>query len=279
MTQPQLIRYNLKDRGRKFTGQDRNFNIKAICDAVNSPECQERVEARDMQGYLGHWPRVRFGMSATEGGIADGKAHAVEAAIVTTHLKAFSDGTIEHRTEFLDTASGQIAAKMFSSKIGGFSSAIDPAAPRFYAFDYVANPNFLANSFRGVALDDAFGGSACLTYDDVFQAEQNEHAQALNSILDSIEAERTSVNAVIERLTEENEQLLSMLARTGMSAGAVLDSAAIRPVSISTAPVQRLQRDRDMFRTCALPAFTAPDGDKHAEHSPLYERTMQRFTR
>jgi len=280
MTQPKLIRYNLKDRGRKFTGKDRNFNIKAICDAVNSPECQERVAARDMQGYLGHWPRVRFGMNATEGGIAEGKTHAVEAAIVTTHLKAFDDGTIEHRTEFLDTASGQIAAKMFASKVGGFSSAIDPSAPCFYAFDYVASPNYLANSFRGVTLDDAIGGGAGdLTYDDVFQAEQNEHVQALNSILDSIEAERTSVNAVIERLTEENEQLLSMLARTGMSAGAVLDSAAIRPLAIPVAPVQRLQRDRDMFRACALPAFTAPDGDKHAGHSPLYERTMQRFTR
>lgn len=279
MPQPQLIRYNLKDRGRKFTGQDRNFNIKAICDAVNSPECQERVAARDMQGYLGHWPRVRFGMSATEGGIAGGKAHAVEAAIVTTHLKAFSDGTIEHRTEFLDTASGQIAAKMFSSKIGGFSSAIDPAAPRFYAFDYVANPNYLANSFRGVALDDAFGGAACLTYDDVFQAEQDEHAQALNSILDSIEAERHGTSAVIERQAEEIEQLLSMLARAGMDAGAVLDSAAVRPLVVSVEPAQRLQRDRNVFRTCRLPGFVAPPSEDPPADDPLYDRMVQRFAR
>lgn len=279
MIQPQLIRYNLKDRGRKFTGKDRNFNIKAICDAVNSPECQERVAARDMQGYLGHWPRIRFGMNATEGGIAEGKTHAVEAAIVTTHLKAFDDGTIEHRTEFLDTASGQIAAKMFASKVGGFSSAIDPSAPCFYAFDYVASPNYLANSFRGVTLDDAFGGGAGdLTYDDVFQAEQNEHVQALNSILDSINAERSTTSAVIDRLTEENEQLLSMLARTGMSAGVVLDSTAIRPLSVSVATADRLQRDKAAFRACALPGFVAPPDKQDAERSPLHERLLNRFT-
>lgn len=278
MVQPQLIRYNLKDRGRKFTGQDRNFNIKAICDAVNSPECQERVEARDMQGYLGHWPRVRFGMSTTEGGIAGGKAYAVEAAIVTTHLKAFGDGTIEHRTEFLDTPSGQIAAKMFASKVGGFSSVIDPSVPRFQALDYVANPNYLANSFRGVALDDAFGGATCLTYDDVFQAEQHERVQALNLILDSIEAERHSTSAVIERQAEEIEQLISMLTRTGVSAGAVLDSAAVRPLVVSVEHAQRLQRDREVFRSeRSLPGFVAPPKDDAPQADPLYARTVQRF--
>ena len=60
--QTPIIRYNLKDRGRSHTGQRRNFNIKAICDAINSPACQETVSARGMIGFYGHLPRVRYSL-------------------------------------------------------------------------------------------------------------------------------------------------------------------------------------------------------------------------
>jgi len=90
--QTPLITYNLKERGRKHRGVERNFNIPKIVAAVNSPACQERVQNRDMIGFYGHWPRVKFGMNPAEGGIADGKAQAVEPALVTTHLVAHSDG-------------------------------------------------------------------------------------------------------------------------------------------------------------------------------------------
>jgi len=278
-----LIRYNLKERGRSHTGQSRNFNIRAIVDAVNSPECQERVAARDMCGYLGHWPRVRFGLEATEGGIADGRVHAVEPAIVTTHLKAFDDGTIEHRTEFLDTASGQIASKMFANKVGGFSSAIDQRRPKFVAFDYVANANYIANSFRGVVLDDAWGGNVGgLTYDDVYAAEQDEKAQAMIALLDGARHERDRANEVIERLSAENEQLLSILAKKGGDPGAVLDAVAVAPIAVSIDPVERMRRDAAAFRNAgSLPQFVEPKGGSAdpSEHMPLYGRLRGMFTR
>ena len=125
LVQPPLIRYNLKDRGRQFRGVERNFDIPAIVAAINSPACQERVKTRGMLGYLGHWVRIRFGLEPPEGGIAQGKAQAVEPAIVTTYLKAYPNGDIEHQTEFLDTDPGRIASRMYDSKVGGFSSAID----------------------------------------------------------------------------------------------------------------------------------------------------------
>lgn len=264
-----LIRYNLKDRGRQHTGQPRNFDIRAIMDAVNSPECQERVAARDMLGYLGHWPRIRFGLDATEGGIADGKVHAVEPAIVTTHLKAFEDGTIEHRTEFLDTASGKIASKMFDSRVGGFSSAINQARPRFIAFDYVANPNFITNSYRGVALDDAMGGNVGpLTYDDVYAAEQAEHADAMLVLLDSINAERATTASIIERLQLENDELLSMLARAkGDDAARVLDSAATLPMPVRGNRAVQLERDSRDFKRAPLPRFVEPKSQSE-DNSP-----------
>jgi hypothetical protein len=274
-----LIRYNLKDRGRQHTGQPRNFNIRAIMDAVNSPECQERVASRDMLGYFGHWPRVRFGMDATEGGISGGKVHAVEPAVVTTHLRAFDDGTIEHRTEFLDTAAGRIAARMFDSKVGGFSSAIDQMKPRFVAFDYVANPNFVGNSYRGVVLDDAINGSLGeLTYDDVYAAEQAEQAQAIITLLDSANAERERANEVIERLSAENEQLLSMLARKGIEPSAVLDAAFVLPIAVSTGAADRIRRDAALFRSVPLPRFVEPQAEE-PENNSLYDRLLGRFTR
>ena len=46
MTTTPTIRYNLKERGRKHMGQERNFNVRAICDAINGPACQERVSTR-----------------------------------------------------------------------------------------------------------------------------------------------------------------------------------------------------------------------------------------
>lgn len=267
------IRYNLKDRGRQHTGQARSFNIRAVCDAINGPACQERVATRGMPGYYGHLPRIRFGMRPAEGGVDGGKYVPVEPAFVTTHLKADYDGNVEHRAEFLDTTSGLLAKKLFDSKMGGFSSAIDAGRPEFFGMDFVLEPNYLGNSHRGIVLDDA----SSMTYDDVAAAEQDENARGMIFLLDSIEAERTLSSAVIDRLTEENEQLLSMLARTGVSAGAVLDSAAVRPLLVSVEAVDRMRRDKAAFDGCVLPGFVAPPDKREPEKSLLHERLLTRF--
>ena len=273
MSTTPTIRYNLKDRGRKHRGQERNFNVKDICDAINGPACQERVSTRGMAGYYGHLPRIRHGMNPMEGVIDGGKYVPVEPAFVTTYLKADYDGNVEHRAEFLDTAAGKLAQKLFDSNMGGFSSAIDTGKPEMFGFDYVIEPNYIGNSFRGVVMDDA-----SMTYDDVMQAETNEQASGMMFMLDSINAERNASNAVIERLTEENEQLLSMLARTGATPAQVLDSASIMPVAISTDTAERRSRDSQMFRAADLPGFVEPKG-KEPEVDPLYGRLMNKFSR
>ncbi len=278
MRETPLIRFNLRDRGRTHSGQPRNYNIRALADAINSPKCQEQVAARDLQGYLGHWPRVRFGLDATEGGLAYGKAHAVEPALVTTHLKAQDDGTVEHRAEFLDTAPGQVAARMWGSRVGGFSAAIDQLMPRFFGFDYVAQPNFIGNSFRGVALDDAIGGNVgALTYDDVYAAEQDEQAQATILLLDSLQAERSAASSTIEHLQGENEQLLAMLANHGIEASA-LDAAPLLPMAVEIDAAERIRRDARAFRAADLPVFVAPV-QEGPEPPGLYQRLMARFVR
>jgi hypothetical protein len=278
-----VIRYNLKDRGRQYTGQRRDFNIRAVCDAINGPACQETVASRGMLGFYGHLPRVRYGMRPVDGGIEAGKYAPVEPAIVTTYLKADYNGNVEHRAEFLDTAAGRLAEKLWGEKVGGFSSAIDDRKPEFYGFDYVGQPNFLNNSFRGVVLDDVTGGGlGNLTYDDIYAAEQEEQAQTLIVLLDSVHVERERTSEVIERLSAENEHLLSLLAAAkGPGETVSLDAAGIAPLALGTETLERMRRDAAAFRSCALPGFIEPgrEDNSPANASPVYARLLGKMTR
>ncbi|SET41399.1 hypothetical protein SAMN05216326_12565 [Nitrosomonas marina] len=274
------IRYSLKDRGRQYTGKVRNFNIRALFDFVNSDACQETVESRGMIGYYGHWPRVRFGMDPTEGGLDNGKPVPVEPAFVTTHLKMFDDGMVEHVAEFFDTASGKLAEKLFfDSKTGGFSSAIDASINKFYGFDYVIEPNFLNNSFRGVTLDDAMGGSLGeLTYDDVYAAECEEYARNMMALLDSIKGEREASSETIERLQQDNEQLMSFLASHNVDAAAVLDSSrGSSHILVDRSAKEQLLDDVNSFGNETLPQ--AGQREEVVIDDKAYQRIHTRMNR
>ena len=209
LVQPPMIRYNLKERGRQFRGVERNFDIPAIVAAINSPECQEIVKTRAMLGYLGHWVRIRFGLEPPEGGIAQGKAQAVEPAIVTTYLKAYPNGDIEHKTEFLDNDTGRIASRMYANKVGGFSSAIDENKPRFYGFDWVNEPNYSTNRGYSLALDSVSSGE--MTLDDVLAAELQDRTIAMATLLERSEYREQLALDSAAALRVENEQLMSLL--------------------------------------------------------------------
>lgn len=271
--QTKIITYNLQDRGRRYRGKDRNFNIRAIVDTINGPACQERVKNRDMQGYYGHWPRIKFGLNPAEGGLDGGKPALVEPALVTTLLRAHQDGTIEHQAEFLGTDSGHVAAKLYASRTGGFSSAIDQNQPAFWGFDYVLEPNYSTN--RGYTLDDVND----MTLDDIEAAIYDEQLRGVMRLLDSANDERDRASDVIERLSAENEQLLSLLAARGVSAGAALDSVGISPLAISTSVIDRMRRDSAVFRSATLPAYVEPEQADKPEQPPLYGRLLNQFQR
>lgn len=258
-----VITFNLADRGRKHLGQPRNFNIQKLMGIVNGPATQERVKHRDMLGYYGHWPRQRFGMLPAEGGIAEGKAHAVEPALVTTYLQCNPDGTVAHKCEFLDTAPGQIAAKLYAQRVGGWSSAIDDEQnPRnFFGFDYVLNPNFSTN--RGYALDSANGADGAAVLDAVAIADYNDGIAGTLALLDSIQANYNDALAIITKLAGENEELLSLLAKG--KAAAVLDGGGNIPLSISRDPAQRMMQDIQGFKTVTLERIVVPPNQQQAE--------------
>lgn len=207
--QPPLIKYNLKDRGRQFTGADRNFDVSAIVKAINSPACQERIKKRDMLGFLGHWIRIRFGLEPVEGGVHNGKIKTIEPAIITTGLKAYPNGDIEHQTEFLDNPSGHIAYRMYKNKIGGFSSVIDEIKNVFWGFDWVNEPNYSTNRGYALTMDSVSNGS--ITYDDIIAGELYERTQYMNALLEASELREGIALDSANRLVAENEQLMDLM--------------------------------------------------------------------
>lgn len=262
MQQPPLIKYNLKERGRQHRGVERNFDIPAIVDSINGPATQERVATRGMLGYFGHWPRVRFGMEPPEGGVAEGKPHAVEPALVTTHLRAYDDGTIEHQTEFLDTATGQLASRMYANRVGGFSSAIDPRRPELYGFDWVNDPNYSTNRGYDLVLDSVDSGE--MTFDDVLSAEQADQMAAMNRLLDMMDASlRIAMDSAV-RFEEENSELLDMLAKREEE---IQHAAAVTAGGGDAA--KQLERDRRFFLDSALPRFQNPEAREEDDRAYL----------
>lgn len=210
------ITYNVRERGRQHRGQSRNFDTAALAGIVNGPEVQERVKNRDLVGYFGHWPRVMFGMNPGEGGVHDGKQITLEPALVTTMLRADAAGNIEHEAEFLDTAPGRTAKRLFSSKAGGFSSAINcrehqgrDVAIGFYGFDYVMEPNFTTN--RGYALDGVAADSG-LVLDDAMR-ESQQTIKVLDGLYTALQGDHDRMAQAFMRATAERDELIDMLAK------------------------------------------------------------------
>ncbi len=264
-----VITYNLKDRGRQYRGVERNFNIPAIVAAINSPACQERVKTRGMLGYYGHWPRLRFGMEPAEGGIAEGKAQAVEPALVTVMLRAHPDGTIEHQAEFLDTGAGQLCARMYNSRVGGFSSAIDPRKPEMYGFDWVNDPNYSTNRGYELVLDSVAAGE--MTLDDIVAAEYAEQTAGMNALYEQLEAAARLALDSAERLRLENMELLDLLSARQAAASPAVGSA-------DGGLAQQIQRDRAFFLDSALPAYRRPETPEDRSFDAEYDRLLGRVT-
>lgn len=241
------ITFNVRERGRRFRGQDRNFDTAAMAALLNGNEVQEQVKNGDMLGYYGHWPRVKFGLDLKEAGLAGGKTVNLEPALRTTSIKGYPDGTIEHEVEFLDTAPGRLAQRVWQSKAGGFSSAIH--APRrgsmqvptaFHGFDFVLEPNYTGN--RGYVLDSA-GNRVDLdtlteheqqVLDDV--GEYNQLMATTETILDRVQGEFDRQAETVTVLHEENVALQGEALRLSQA----LDAANARNAELAKALTEHL---------------------------------------
>ena len=292
-----VIRFNVRDRGRRFRGVDRNFDTVALADLINGGEVQERVKNGDMLGYWGHWPRVKFGLDVSEGTMVGGKPVHIEPAVRTTHLKAYPDGTIEHESEFLDTAPGRLAGRVWSSKAGGWSSAIN--APRrgsmqvpssFHGFDYVLEPNFTAN--RGYALDstgyridpDGMDEADQMVLDEVGQ--YTALVESTTVLLDRQQADYDRLAETFDAVMAENNDLRGMLAKVPRATSA--DAPAPAPKKPTRAEVLDAVKqmavqagdsrfaDADNFKRVSLEGIEDVADDRAEEPKSAAEKWIQK---
>lgn len=277
MTLPRtgVIRYNLADRGRKHRGPERHFDTAVAARLINSGIVQEKVKHGDMLGYFGHWPRVQFGLNPAEGGIVQGKAVSVEPALRTVSLVAFPDGWVEHEAEFLDNANGKIAARLFASKAGGFSSAIrapeiggKAIATEFHGFDYVLEPNYSSNRGYGLTLDGV------ASEDDILDAvaERQQIMELCSGMLDSVQTEYDQMAQALARAEEEITYLVSQLARSGKQA-AVLDGV----LDVVSRPIDSPLLRADDFLDAVLVGFQPEKPKKEAPRTPGHDRQLSRL--
>lgn len=274
-----IISYNLRERGRQHTGQPRSFDIPRLVAAINGDACQERVRNREMFGWYGHWPRIKFGMLPSEGGIAGGKAQAIDPALVTTHLRAHDDGTVEHKAEFLPTPSGEIATKLFKARTGGFSSAIDERKPELFGFDYVLAPNYTTN--RGYSLDSVLcEGGACelgMDFGDIDSAILEEQIAAMSALLDATDSGRSLADEAMRALEQENAALRKALDEAKQKPR--MDDAKPRgPLVVSSDRLRRMQADTEAFLTTdSLPMPQRKPRREAPRDDPAMSRIMQRM--
>ncbi|WP_204117377.1 hypothetical protein [Paraburkholderia sp. C35] len=275
------ITYNVHDRGRNFTGKDREFNLPALSALVNGREVQEKVRNRDLTGFYGHWIRARFGLTPPESVVFDGRMVNIEPAFVTTHLECDDKGNITHEAEFLDTDSGSIAERLFSSKQGGFSSAIhtlprlSPSVPDIFAgFDYVFEPNYTTN--RGYMFDSAaFDDQTFL--DSVVQEWQLSNAM-MRTLFDSMQADSALMMQTIERLQEENAELMSIASRVPGNGTTLLDSTGgfVAPLSVSSSATAEFRARARSFSTGTLVELEALPDEQEAAATESPARSLAR---
>lgn len=278
--QPPLIRYNLKERGRKYNGIKRSFDIANIVKNINSPETQEKVRTRAMMGYHGHWPRIMFGLEPSEGGMKGGKPVSIEPAFVTTHLKAYDNGDIEHQVEILETEPGLIVRRMYSNRVGGFSSAINMDTNQFYGFDYVNDPNYSTNRGYELALDSASDGGMGII--GMVMAEQEERMQSMQMLLDQYESGLTMALDSATQLERDNNELLDLLASNkadrdaaiAAKGGIALDGIVATKGHSAAA---KLEREGAMFKSAKLPSIESPESEKQDKPDPSYTGLVSRI--
>lgn len=276
-----IITYNVRDRGRKHRGQDRNFDAQALASIVNSGEVQERVKNRDLWGYVEHWPRKVFGLNPGMGGVipsgpAAGKVARLEPAFVTTFIEAKPDGTIRHEAEFQDNANGRLAYRAHKNRRGGFSSVINcrdcagvDVPIGFYGFDYVSEPNFTTN--RGYVLDGVWDedGGVVMDGTDVSRTE----FLLLDGLYTKLQGDYEAMAKTVARLHAENEELIAMLAKrpgvdqtAASKALARLDSVFERQDAgmrvLARLDDASLAKEADRFRVADLPGLESSADDR-----------------
>ncbi|MBV4524378.1 hypothetical protein KVG88_30350 [Pseudomonas sp. SWRI74] len=266
-----VIRYNLNDNGRTFTGQTRKIDIDAAMRLFNGAALQEAIQKGDIVGYVGHQYREKYKLDVPETVIEGGVPVVLEPALRTIYIKCLPTGDIEHEQEFLDTAPGRVAQRLWESRAYGFSSAI--FAPEegglrvpkgYFGMDLVRAPNYDSNRGYAVMLDSADAGAFAGV--DTFASDNAALLDSVDSMIKESDAFAASVSTDLlkqyqlnDDLIEQNARLLEKLRQANIEAP-MLDSAPAvmeRGIPMDPGGAMLDSAKRFMGRT-DLPGYEAP---------------------
>lgn len=234
------ITFNIKDRGRQFTGQDRNnVDFQKWIDLINSPATQEMISTGSMLGYYGHQIRIAWGLTPPETVLVGEKLLNISPALRTIYMQCDQEGNVTHRVEFLETPEGEHALRQYRAKVGGFSAAHDftmengmIVPTEVCGMDYVLQPNYATNIGDGVLLLDSIHGAAMKSnleqailqmYDGIFSTSYALHV-ADENLMRAINAE----NQLLEIQAKKEQRLNLQKERTE----SLLDSALCQTMSL-----------------------------------------------
>lgn len=262
-----VIRYNLNNIKRSFTGQPRKIDIDAAMRLFNGAALQEAIQKGDIYGYIGHQYREKYGLDVPETVMVDGAPVVLEPSVRTIYLKCYPTGDVEHEQEFLDTAPGRVGARLWDSKAYGFSSAIfapeegGVRVPKgYFGMDLVRAPNYDDNRGYAVMLDSVSPG---LFTADTFASESAALMDSVDSMIKASDsyAEGLSIDILAQyrindELLEYNARLLEQLSQAKIEAP-MLDSAPLvmeRGIHMDTGKTM-LDSAKRFMDTSALPDY------------------------
>lgn len=274
-----VIRYNLNDTGRTFTGQPRKIDIEAAMRLLNGEALQEAIQKGDIVGYIGHQYREKYGLDVPETVIVDGKEVVLEPGVRTIHIKCFPTGDVEHEQEFLDTASGRVGQRLWESKAYGFSSAI--YAPEegglrvpkgYFGMDLVRAPNYDNNRGYAVMLDSASPGAFAVV--DTFAADSAALLDSVDTMIKESDALAASIsNSYLEQckandeLIEQNAVLLERLSKAGVAAPMLDNASNVMARGVSMDKGEQMLDSAKRFMERQDLADYQPDPEKQSEES------------
>jgi hypothetical protein len=291
----EVIRYNVKDRGRDFTGVDRDIDIPALVLLLNGPIVQEAVRKGDIYGYMGHGFREKYGLDLPESIIdpVTRKTVTLEPAVKTVMIKAYNDGTIEHQQEFLHTSAGRIGWRLYQGKNWGFSSVFyapsinGKRTPKnYFGMDFVRSPNYDTNRGYDAMLDSTDAGAM---QGPSFAEEYSAMLDSLETVMAANEAAAEDIGGAYLQQCKMNDDLIVLNAKLlerlsaankGKPMGAMLDSTAPdqleRGTFFSPDKANAMLDSANHYMTVALPGLEeSPNDAKVQEDKGLLQKSIE----
>jgi len=188
-------------------GAERNYDLKAYQDMVESKSTQTRIKNGYSLGYYSHHSRDKAkGYTPSE---RDAEGNIVFPVCKTLSMTWDSQNQeVIHTQRILNNPIGKEVQTLIKNAVGGFSSVHDLTEGKFLGFDYVVAPNFSSNR---VLVDNLCKDGLCdIDLDSIQSTTEKSVKEEIRNYLDDIGVDSIKVENALYSLEtfEDNSQSL-----------------------------------------------------------------------